>query len=152
MNGQHLHASLPAPSGQPISITIQDSVDPPTLLTLHYWLGCRTVIDTRCNDFNSDNLPNSDEYQTKTLSSPEIKSGGLNIFQGLIDDSVLTHGQKVSFYVTGKDGQNNQIAMGGGPVCPQSNTKCGFANDEQPPNWDGDLSTCLLYTSPSPRD
>ena len=144
LNGQHLHASLPAPSGQPISITIQDSVDPPTLLTLHYWLGCRTVIDTRCNDFNFDNLPNSDEYQTKTLSSPEIKSGGLNIFQGLIDDSVLTHGQKVSFYVTGEDGQNNQIAMGGGPVCPQSNTKCGFANDEQPPNWDGDLSTYII--------
>ena len=144
LNGQHLHASLPAPSGQPISITIQDSVDPPTLLKLHYWLGCRTVIDTRCNDFNSDNLPNSEEYQTKTLSSPEIKSGGLNIFQGLIDDSILTHGQKVSFYVTGKDGQNNQIAMGGGPVCPQSNTKCGFANDEQPPNWDGDLSTYII--------
>lgn len=144
LNGQHLHASLPAPSGQPISITIQDSVDPPTLLTLHYWLGCRTIIDTRCNDFNSDNLPNSDEYQTKTLSSPEIKSGGLNIFQGLIDDSILSHGQRVSFYVTGEDGQNNQIAMGGGPVCPQSNTKCGFANDEQPPDWDGDLSTYII--------
>ena len=144
LNGQHLHASLPAPSGQPISITIQDSVDPPTLLTFHYWLGCRTIIDQPCNDFNSDNLPNSDEYQTKTLSSPEIKSGGLNIFQGLIDDSILSHGQRVSFYVTGEDGQNNQIAMGGGPVCPQSNTKCGFANDEQPPDWDGDLSTYII--------
>ena len=144
LNGENLHASLPAPAGQPISITVQDSVDPPTLLTLHYWLGCRTIIDTRCNDFNSDNLPNSDEYQTKTLSSPEVKSGGLNIFQGLIDDSVLTHGQKVSFYVTGEDGQNNQIAMGGGPVCPQSNTKCGSANDETPPNWGGDLSTYII--------
>ena len=144
LNGEHLHASLPAPAGQPLSITVQDSVDPPTLLTLHYWLGCRTIIDTRCNDFNSDNLPNSDEYQAKTLSSPEVKAGGLNIFQGLIDDSVLKHGQKVSFYVTGEDGQNNQIAMGGGPVCPQSNTKCGFANDEVPPNWDGDLSTYVI--------
>lgn len=144
LNGAHLHASLPAPSGQPISITVQDSVDPPTLLTLHYWLGCRTVIDTRCNDFNSDNLPNSDEYQTKTLSSPEIKTGGLNIFQGLIDDSVLTHGQRVSFYVTGSDGQNNQIAMGGGPVCPHSNTKCGTANDEVIPAWDADLSTYII--------
>jgi hypothetical protein len=151
LNGEHLHASLPAPAGQPLSITVQDSVDPPTLLTLHYWLGCRTIIDTRCNDFNSDNLPNSDEYQTKTLSSPEVKSGGLNIFQGLIDDSVLTHGQRVSFYVTGSDGQNNQIAMGGGPVCPQSNTKCGFANDEVTPNWDADLSTYIIREEFTPE-
>ena len=144
LNGEHIPASLPAPAGQPISLIVQDSVDPPTLLTLHYWLGCRTIIDSRCNDFNSDNLPNSEEYQTKTLSSPEVKSGGINIFQGLIDDSILTHGQIVSFYVTGEDGQNNQIAMGGGPVCPQSSTKCGTANDEQPPNWDADLSTYII--------
>ena len=143
-NGEQLHASLPAPAGQPISLTIQDSVDPPTLVTLHYWLGCRSTINTACNDYNFDNLPNQDEYQTKSLSSPEIKTGGLNIFQGLIDDSMLSHGQKVSFYVSGSDGQNNQIAMGGGPVCPQSNIPCDGTSSGAIPDWSNDLSTYII--------
>jgi len=150
-DGIHLHASLPAPSGQPISIMIQDSVDPPTLVTLHYWLGCRTTLSVECNDYNFDNLPNSDEYQTKTLSSPELKLGGINIFQGLIDDSVLTHGQKVSFYVSGQDNKENQIAMGGSPVCPTSNQACGDAPGEVIPNWDADLSTYIIRQEFEPQ-
>ena len=143
-NGEELHASLPAPAGQPISLTIQDSVDPPTLVTLHYWLGCRSTVNSACNDYNFDNLPNQDEYQTLTLSSPEIKTGGLNIFQGLIDDSMLSHGQVVSFYVSGSDGQNNQIAMGGGPVCPQSTIPCDSTASGATPNWSNDLSTYII--------
>ncbi|RPG75311.1 MAG: hypothetical protein CBE08_003945 [Euryarchaeota archaeon TMED248] len=143
-NGDELHASLPAPAGQPISLTIQDSVDPPTLVTLHYWLGCRSTVNTACNDYNFDNLPNHDEYQTKTLSSPEIKTGGMNVFQGLIDDSMLTHGQKVSFYVSGSDGQNNLIAMGGGPVCPQSTIPCDGTSNGATPDWSNDLSTYVI--------
>ncbi|MBT05255.1 MAG: hypothetical protein CMA92_05785 [Euryarchaeota archaeon] len=143
-DNEELHASLPAPAGQPISLTIQDSVDPPTLVTLHYWLGCRSTVNTACNDYNFDNLPNQDEYQTKILSSPEIKTGGLNIFQGLIDDSMLSHGQIVSFYVSGSDGQNNQIAMGGGPVCPQSNIPCDGTSNGATPDWSKDLSTYII--------
>ncbi len=143
-NGEELHASLPAPAGQPISLTIQDSVDPPTLVTLHYWLGCRSTTNSACNDYNFDNLPNQDEYQTKILSSPEIKAGGLNIFEGLIDDSMLSHGQKVSFFVSGSDGQNNQIAMGGGPVCPQSNIPCDSTSNGATPDWSNDLSTYTI--------
>ena len=62
-------------------------------------------------------LPQEDEYAEK-ISPPETIAGGLNIFNGLVDDSMLEHGQVVSMYVSGKDGQQNQVAMGGGPVCP----------------------------------
>ena len=51
----------------------------------------------------------------KTLSSPETRAGGLNIFEGLIDDSMLLHKQRVSFYVSGEDEQDNEIAMDAAP-------------------------------------
>ena len=102
----------PAPGGQSLGVVIQDSVDPPNQITLHYWIGCKASSAIGCSDYNFDGLPNEDEYELKTLSSPEIQAGGLNIFQGLIDDSMLTHGQALSYYVTGKDAQNNAVAMG----------------------------------------
>ena len=97
---------------------MQDSVDPPATLTLRYWLGCFTTQSLSCTDFNFDGLPNADEYQSMTLSSPEIQSGGLNIFEGLIDDSMLIHEQVVSYFVTGSDSKNNIFVMGGTSVCP----------------------------------
>ena len=115
-DGDERGASQPAPSGQPISIVVQDSVDPPATLTLRYWLGCFTTQSLSCTDFNFDGLPNADEYQSMTLSSPEIQLGGLNIFEGLIDDSMLVHEQVVSYFVTGSDSKNNILAMGGTPM------------------------------------
>ena len=57
---------------------------------------------------------------------------------------MLLHGQKVSFFVSGKDAQNNEIAMGGGPVCPQSSVSCGYRPGETVPDWDADLVTYTI--------
>ena len=127
--------------GQSVSIVVQDSVDPPRQLNLHYWIGCKASDAIGCTDYNFDGLPNEDEYELTTLSSPETRAGGLNIFEGLIDDSMLLHKQRVSFYVSGEDEQNNQIAMGKGPVCPQSTITCGYRPGEVVPDWDNDLVT-----------
>ncbi len=130
--------------GKPISITIQDSVDPPNTISLHYWIGCRASDAIGCTDYNFDGLPNADEYELMSIGSPDTQVGGLNIFEGMLDDSMLLHGQKVSFYVSGKDGQNNQVAMGGGPVCPQSSVSCGYRPGETVPDWDADLVTYVI--------
>lgn len=140
VDGVERHASPPG-SGQSVDVFIQDSVDPPTQITLNYWIGCKASVALGCTDYNFDGLPNADEYELKTLSSPETRTGGLNIFQGSLDDSMLMHGQYVSFFVTGKDAQQNEVAMGGGPVCPDSTNPCGFAPGETIPDWSADLST-----------
>ena len=140
VDGIERHAAPPG-SGQPVDIFIQDSVDPPTQITLNYWIGCRANEALGCTDYNFDGLPNADEYELMTLSSPETRTGGLNIFQGSIDDSMLRHGQYVSFFVTGEDAQHNAVAMGGGPVCPDSSNPCGYAPGEAIPDWSADLST-----------
>ena len=54
---------------------------------------------------------------------------------------MLEHGQVVSMYVSGKDGQQNQVAMGGGPVCPPTPQVCGYAPGQVMPAWDADVST-----------
>ena len=140
LDGTERHAGA-AGVGQSVSIVVQDSVDPPRQINLHYWVGCKASDAIGCTDYNFDGLPNEDEYELATLSSPETRAGGLNIFEGLIDDSMLLHRQRVSFYVTGEDEQNNQIAMGQGPVCPASTITCGYRPGEVLPDWDADLVT-----------
>ena len=143
MDNEERHAGAPG-VGQSVSIVVQDSVDPPRQLNLHYWVGCKASDAIGCTDYNFDGLPNEDEYEVKTLSSPETRAGGLNIFEGLIDDSMLLHKQRVSFYITGQDEQQNEIAMGKGPVCPASTVTCGFRPGEVMPDWDADLSTYYI--------
>ncbi|MEC7600427.1 MAG: hypothetical protein VYB23_03180, partial [Candidatus Thermoplasmatota archaeon] len=143
MDGEERHAGA-AGVGQAVSIVVQDSVDPPRQLNLHYWVGCKASEAIGCTDYNFDGLPNEDEYEVKTLSSPETRAGGLNIFEGLIDDSMLLHKQRVSFYVSGEDEQNNEIAMGRGPVCPASSITCGYRPGEVLPDWDADLVTYYI--------
>ncbi len=140
IDGSERHAGATG-VGQSVSIVVQDSVDPPRQLSLHYWVGCKASDAIGCMDYNFDGLPNEDEYEMITLSSPETRAGGLNIFEGLIDDSMLLHKQRVSFYVSGKDEQNNEVAMGRGPVCPQSSITCGYRPGEVLPDWDADLVT-----------
>ena len=140
MDGEERHAGASG-VGQSVSIVVQDSVDPPRQLNLHYWVGCKASEAIGCTDYNFDGLPNEDEYELKTLSSPETRAGGLNIFEGLIDDSMLLHKQRVSFYVSGQDEQDNEIAMGRGPVCPPSSITCGYRPGEVVPDWDADLVT-----------
>ena len=99
----------------------------------------------RCDDSNFNGLPEPIEYRSKTLTTPEILPGGLNIFNGLIDDSMLVHGDKVAFYVTGQDGQGNVIAMGGSPVCDiQSNQYCRDRPGDIQPEWDDSLSWYVI--------
>ncbi|MBI20576.1 MAG: hypothetical protein CMB73_08420 [Euryarchaeota archaeon] len=145
MDMQEKHASSPG-SGQPVSIKIQDSVEPPNQITMNYWIGCKASENMGCHDYNFDGLPQADEYEILTFSSPEILPGGLNIFEGVIDDSMLRHGKKVSFFVTGQDSKGNEIAMGGSPVCPaqSSGTACGFRPGEVAPDWDADLVTYII--------
>tara|TARA_B110000483_G_scaffold24056_1_gene28268 strand:- start:2449 stop:7851 length:5403 start_codon:yes stop_codon:yes gene_type:complete len=150
-DGDERHAGPPSPGGQAISIIVQDSVDPPNQLTLNYWIGCKASDSIGCSDYNFDGLPNSDEYEMKTLTSPDTQAGGLNIFDGLIDDSMLQHGQRVSYFVSGKDAQDNAIAMGGGPVCPDSNVACGYVPGEVVPNWDNDLGTYKIRVEFEPE-
>ena len=134
-----------------MSIMIQDSVDPPNQVTLNYWIGCKASDSLGCSDYNFDGLPNSDEYEMKVLTSPDTQAGGLNIFDGLIDDSMLLHGQRVSYFITGKDAQDNAIAMGGGPVCPDSNIACGYVPGEVLPDWDNDLGTYKIRVEFEPE-
>jgi hypothetical protein len=79
-----------------------------------------------------------------SLTSPEVKAGGINIFAGQIEDSMLIHGEVVTFYVTGSDGQGNHVAMGGSTVCPDSPVNCGWMMGENPPNWDDALVTYTI--------
>ena len=119
---------------QPVRIVVQDSVDPPTLLTLHYWRQGQ-------DDLNYDQIPDENEYVTLSLRTPELQPGGLNIFEGLITDSMNKHGEFVSFYLSGADAQGNELAMGGGPVCPDGNAPCGDLPSQSPAEWDADLVT-----------
>ncbi|MFL2968589.1 MAG: hypothetical protein ACJZ6A_05505 [Candidatus Poseidoniaceae archaeon] len=136
-----MHKGPPSPGGQAIEIIIQDSVDPPQTVDLHYWIGCEAGQHEKCDDSNFNGLPEPIEYRSKTLTTPEILAGGLNIFNGLIDDSMLVHGDKVAFYVSGEDGQNNVIAMGGGPVCDMEPDQfCGERPGDIIPEWDNSLS------------
>ena len=131
----------PSPGGQAIEIVVQDSVDPPQTIDLHYWVGCEAGEHEKCDDSNFNGLPEPIEYRSKTLTTPEIISGGLNIFNGLIDDSMLVHGDKVAFYVTGQDGQGNVIAMGGSPVCEMEPDEfCGERPGDVTPIWENSLS------------
>ncbi|MDP6906859.1 MAG: hypothetical protein QF440_05525 [Candidatus Thalassarchaeaceae archaeon] len=128
-DGIELHAGT-----QSISIVIEDSVDPPTEITLHYWVEAQ-------DDLNYNSYPDENEYRTSLLRSPEILPGGLNIFSGIIDDSSNSHGEKVSYYVSGEDQQQNAVARGGGPICPGFPLTCGFGSGQSIPDWNADLST-----------
>tara|TARA_Y100000766_G_C18916824_1_gene612256 strand:+ start:5865 stop:11231 length:5367 start_codon:yes stop_codon:yes gene_type:complete len=140
-----MHKGPPSPGGQAIEVVIQDSVDPPQIVDLHYWVGCEAGEHERCDDSNFNGLPEPIEYRSKTLTTPEILPGGLNIFNGLIDDSMLVHGDKVAFYVTGQDGQGNVIAMGGSPVCDiESGQFCGDRPGDIAPEWDDSLSWYVI--------
>ncbi|MEC7111765.1 MAG: hypothetical protein VXX03_06470, partial [Candidatus Thermoplasmatota archaeon] len=116
---------------------------PPSQISLHYWLGCKASQAIGCTDYNFDGLPQAEEYELKTVSSPEVRAGGLNIFETSIDDSMLVHGQRVSFFISGKDAQDNIVAMGGGPVCPEDlgSSLCGTRPGEVLPDWSADLVT-----------
>ncbi|MDP7001815.1 MAG: hypothetical protein QGH90_07935, partial [Candidatus Poseidoniaceae archaeon] len=127
IDGAEMHKGPPSPGGQAVSIVIQDSVDPPSQVNLHYWLGC-TSRHEMCSDTDFDGMPDEIEYRNKVLTTPDTQAGGINIFEGLIDDSMLIHGEKVSFYVDGKDGQQNNVAMGGTPVCLDDGTDCDWSN------------------------
>ena len=140
-----MHKGPPSPGGQSLEIIIQDSVDPPQVVDLHYWVGCQAGEHEKCDDSNFNGLPEPIEYRSKTLTTPEIIAGGLNIFNGLIDDSMLAHGQMVAFYVTGQDGQGNVIAMGGSPVCEiESGQFCGERTGDIQPVWDNSLSWYVI--------
>ncbi len=43
VDGVERHAS-PSGSGQAVDVFIQDSVDPPTQITLNYWIGCKASV------------------------------------------------------------------------------------------------------------
>jgi hypothetical protein len=140
VDGSEMHKGPPAPGGQSVSITIQDSVDPPTQISLNYWLGC-TSRHEYCSDTNFNGLPEPVEYRTISLTTPEMLPGGINIFQGLIDDSMLIHGEKVAIFVSGQDGQGNVVAMGGSSVCSNSGhgNGCGSGIGEIEPEWENSL-------------
>ena len=135
-----LHKGPPSPGGQSVEVIIQDSVDPPQSISLHYWIGCEPGEHESCSDSNFNGLPEEIEYRQKSLTTPEVRPGGINVFNGLIDDSMLYHGDRVAFYVTGQDGQGNVIAMGGEPVCADGPPYCGNMPGEIPPAWDESLS------------
>ena len=130
-DGSERHKGNP---DQPIRIVVQDSVDPPTLLTLHYWRQGQ-------DDLNYDKIPDENEYTTLSLRTPELQPGGINIFEGLITDSMNHHGEVVSFYLSGADAQGNVLAMGGGPVCLNDDAPCGELPTQTLPDWDADLVT-----------
>ena len=64
---------------------------------------------------------------------------------------MLLHKQRVSFYVSGEDEQDNEIAMGRGPVCPTSSIICGYRPGEVLPDWDADLVTYFIRQEFEPQ-
>ena len=101
-----------------------------------------------CSDYNFDGLPNADEYEMKTLSSPYTRLGE-SIF---LTDWLMIHAWTWSvflFHYRSRP-QNNAIAMGGGPVCPAS-IPCGYVEAEQTPNWDNDLGTYRIRVEFEPQ-
>jgi len=137
LDGSEMHAG-----SRSVTITVQDSVDPPTQITLHHWVESQ-------DDLNYNTLPDADEYRTAVLRSPEMLPGGLNIFSGIIDDSTNDHGETVSFYVSGADQQGNALARGGGPVCEDTPASCGGGGP--PADWSADLSTYTIRVEYPPR-
>ena len=130
-DGVEMHAG-----SQSIAIVVEDAVDPPTQITLHYWVEAQ-------DDLNYNRLPDADEYRSSVLRSPEMLPGGINIFNGIIDDSQNSHGEVVSFYVSGEDQQNNALARGGDAVCPGMPVTCGDQGTADP-DWNKDLSTYTI--------
>ena len=104
-DGIEVHAG-----SQSVSVVIEDSVDPPVEITLHYWVESQ-------DDLNYNLLPDANEYRTSLLRSPENLPNGINVFNGIIDDSSNEHGE--GFVLCGgTDQQNNVLARGGGPYVP----------------------------------
>jgi hypothetical protein len=135
LDSSEVHKGNP---NQPIRIVVQDSVDPPTQLALYYWREGQ-------DDLNYDNMPDENEYVPMFLGTPETQPGGLNIFEGLVVDSMNKHGEKVSFYLTGTDAQGNVLGNGGGPVCTTDMKPCGENNPSlTPPDWGADLVTYTI--------
>ena len=129
MDNSEMHAG-----DQSVSIVVQDSVDPPTELTLHYWVENQS-------DLNYNGLPEENEYGQMLLRSPEVRPGGMNIFNGILDDSWNRHEERVSLYVSGEDTSGNAVVMGGGSVCPPEPQFCGDGASMVPPDWSNDLTT-----------
>ena len=129
-DGDETHAG-----NQPISITIQDSVDPPEEITVHYWIENQS-------DLNYNKVPDRSEYSSMLFRSPEIKSGGINVFNGILDDSWNVHKERVSIYVTGEDTSGNTIALGGDPICPEPPSPCN-KDTRGISDWTEDLVTYI---------
>ncbi|MBD19212.1 MAG: hypothetical protein CMB13_06230 [Euryarchaeota archaeon] len=128
---------------QPISIMIQDSVDPPDEITVHYWIENQS-------DLNYNNVPDPSEYSQMLFRSPEIQAGGINIFNGIIDDSWNVHKERVSIYVTGQDTSGNSIALGGEAVCPEPPSPCN-KDRSGISDWTEDLTTYITREEFEPR-
>ena len=129
-DGDQMHAG-----NQPISITIQDSVDPPEEISVHYWIENQS-------DLNYNKVPDPSEYSSMLFRSPEIQPGGINVFNGILDDSWNVHKERVSIYVTGQDTSGNTIALGGAPVCPEPPSPCN-KDIKGISDWTGDLVTYI---------
>ena len=122
---------------------IQDSVDPPDEITVHYWIENQS-------DLNYNNVPDPSEYSQMLFRSPEIQAGGINIFNGIIDDSWNVHKERVSIYVTGQDTSGNSIALGGEAVCPEPPSPCN-KDRSGISDWTGDLTTYITREEFEPR-
>ena len=140
-DGTEVHKGAPS---QAITISVQDSVDPPTHLTLSYWV-------QHDHDSNFNGLPEENEYLATSIANPDIQPGGLNVFSGIIQDGNVghltpeqVHGNRISYYVTGEDQQGNDVVMGGEPVCPQAPPSCGDGPGMVPPDWSLDLADYRL--------
>ncbi len=137
-HGSEMKASV----SQPLSIVLQDGVEPPERISVHYWV-------ESAHDDSGDGLPQENEYETIFVSGPETLPGGILNFSTTIDDHLNGHGDKVVLHVSGQDAQGNGVAMGGNPVCPPSPALCvlnadGLGLDAVEPNWDAPLA---IYTN-----
>ena len=138
VDGDEMHAG-----NQPISITIQDSVDPPEEISVHYWIENQS-------DVNYNKVPDPSEYSSMLFRSPEIQPGGINVFNGILDDSWNVHKERVSIYVTGVDTSGNTIALGGAPVCPEPPSPCN-KDIHGISDWTEDLVTYVTREEFEPK-
>jgi hypothetical protein len=100
-----LEARLLPSSTQTVNVTIIDSIElDEGSLQLRWW------VESRHDDL--DGMPEADEY----AATPLVRQGQTDYFHATFDDTTNTHGQQVSFYITGFDIAGNPLSTGPGLV------------------------------------
>ena len=149
-----------ASTSQTVQFQILDPVLLPSDVQVMLW---REWLD----DVDLNGWPSADEYKPRSLIIPTDLSLSTGLYTLLFDDSMGSQGQKVAGYLVGSDASGQGLEDAGtgedgehlfmyqiGPDGPPtlSATAMSWNGGAKPWLHPSQAYTCLLYTSPSPRD